>query len=366
MKITIAIPTYNRVRHLECAIGAIRRLKVPDGVHLALAISNIASADGTASFLDRLNIEDIELHILNTRSDAIHSNWYRLSKIIPNDTDYVWLHGDDDIIINDNALLYINEVINDDRSIRSIIVPQAKRLKGTNRRFINTLSNLCCEFGFHEVLGWMSQIITSYDAFTSAMSAHGKKIGDARSGVDLARQRVSAFQHGSEFLNILGNCKAALLDSKIIDEQEQIFKETITRREARTQQNLRDLFFFVPESLEFFHNKYQIQLNPKVFRYVNKSLSDLLANICLDDICNQTNPTLSVLEKLQILKNLHSIMQDCLERDDLAHRISFISSIVSPHVDHELHRRGGGVTLEQAIEIMNESSKPRYLNTIFE
>jgi hypothetical protein len=366
MKITIAIPTYNRVRHLECAIGAIRRLKVPDGVGLALAISNIASVDGTASFLNDLIIEDIELHVVNERSDAIHSNWYRLSKIIPKDTDYVWLHGDDDIIINDNAIFYINDVIKAESPICSIIVPQAKRLKGTNRRFINTLSNLCCEFGFHEVLGWMSQIITTYDAFTSAMSAHGKKIGDARSGVDLARQRVSAFQHGSEFLKILGYSKAALLDSQIIDEQEQIFKETITRREARTQQNLRDLFFFVPESLEFFHNNYQIQLNPIVFRYVNKSLGDLLANICLDDICNQTNPTLSVVEKLQILKNLYLIMQDCPERDDLAYRISFISSIVSPHENFELRQRVGGVTLEKAIKIMNESSKSRYSINIFQ
>jgi hypothetical protein len=366
LKITIAIPTFNRIDHLKCAIDAIQKLNISPKIHLALSISNIASDDGTSDFLKSLSINNLELHISNTKKKEIHSNWYNLTHVIPADTDYVWLHGDDDTIINENALKHIHEIIHSEPTINSIIIPQAKRLKGTNKRYISTLSDLCMKFGFHEMLGWMSQIITTRDTFINAMKGHGEKIGDARSGTDLTRRRVSAFQHSSEFLKLIGNKTAALLDSHIIDEQDQVFSGIRTRQEARAHQNVRDLFFFVPESLDFLHNDLKNPLDVRFFRYVNKSLGDLLVNICLDDICNQRDPTLSVAEKIQILRNLHQIINDCQERRDLGERIEFISSIYLTLSNKPRNPATEAQIYGRAMAKIIESRKPRYSEIIID
>ena len=53
MLLTIAIPTFNRLRQLRRALRAIDQLVIPENVELVIAISNTASGDGTFRYLER-------------------------------------------------------------------------------------------------------------------------------------------------------------------------------------------------------------------------------------------------------------------------------------------------------------------------
>ena len=100
MKIAIAIPTFNRVEHLKKAVQSALEQVQDDGLELYIAISNIASTDGTGRYLDQLNAAHERVIVYNQPQDnRKHPNGYFLAGIIPDDIDWVWLMGDDDYLM---------------------------------------------------------------------------------------------------------------------------------------------------------------------------------------------------------------------------------------------------------------------------
>ena len=100
MKIAIAIPTFNRVEYLKKAVQSALEQVQDDGLELYIAISNIASTDGTGRYLDQLNAAHERVIVYNQPQDnRKHPNGYFLAGIIPDDIDWVWLMGDDDYLM---------------------------------------------------------------------------------------------------------------------------------------------------------------------------------------------------------------------------------------------------------------------------
>jgi len=94
-KITIAIPTFNRVDRLNQLIESIESQYIPKEVDLKVAISNTASQDDTFTYLNLLSKFDSHKYIIQNKIKYV-PNWYNLISIVPADSHYVWLIGDDD------------------------------------------------------------------------------------------------------------------------------------------------------------------------------------------------------------------------------------------------------------------------------
>ena len=85
MLLTIAIPTFNRLRQLRRALRAIDQLVIPENVELVIAISNTASGDGTFRYLERVESRRSDYKVINqSRGRLIMTpNWVVLSYVVP-------------------------------------------------------------------------------------------------------------------------------------------------------------------------------------------------------------------------------------------------------------------------------------------
>ena len=97
IKLGIAIPTYNRLEKLKVLLNSIDNQILSKDLDLSLFISNIASTDGTAEFLEKEVKKRHNLKIYNRPEDqTIKPNIFYLNRIISSDVEWVWFMGDDD------------------------------------------------------------------------------------------------------------------------------------------------------------------------------------------------------------------------------------------------------------------------------
>lgn len=304
-KLTIAIPTYNRLDKLTQAIHHIKELDLPSQWNLCLAISNIASSDGTFDYLNNLRLTNIELVVCNKKNKELNRNLIYLSTIVPKDSDWVWVHGDDDYILNKGAIFILNEAINKYPHVDLLITPQSKRLSGNNLRISESLINLCKRYGFHEMLGWMSQVIMSYDNFTSYMQDYGFKYTYpylTSTNNDLLVNQISAFPHSTSILKHFYVNNSLLIDSHIIDEQVPPEQKKEYSYNSSIEQHLRHRFFYVIN--EFIDIKNILSCCPDIFyRYVDRDFRLLLLDILISDIL-ASDFSILTLQKISILEKL--------------------------------------------------------------
>lgn len=353
MKLTIAIPTFNRLPQLQQAIAAVRALETPPGLQLHLAISNIASRDGTRDYLDALQLPGIGLHIYNTPfwelcfKKDIRSNWVRLAGAVPRDSDWVWLHGDDDVILDTGALRRVVTLAQSSDLPRLLLFPQAKRSTNSGRHYAGPLIELCQAHGFHEMLGWMSQLVMCGPLFFAAMSDFARFAGesldshdpgteatlprreipagdDPQSAEQLTNGRVSAFHHATMVLRHFRDHAAVFVDDRIIDEQPQLPLGQEDRPTRRSAENVRDRFFYLVDDFVEHLSLPPRSLSPRFLRYVNKSLADLMINVLAEDLLIPGDCLLDRKGKLERLHQLRELMADEAQRQELSRRLELI------------------------------------------
>ena len=164
---TIAIPTFNSIKNLKKSINSVLNQNIPSGVNLTIAISNIASHDGTYDYLETLKKKK-KFNIHNSRFDKTDSqslNLYCLGNMIPNNSNWVWLLGDDDQLTHENVIANVcDKIINNfDEDLNLVVACGANRCRQTNEIFKDEIFQLCNKFGYHEMLGWMSSLIMKSD-----------------------------------------------------------------------------------------------------------------------------------------------------------------------------------------------------------
>ncbi|WP_022982831.1 glycosyltransferase family 2 protein [Ideonella sp. B508-1] len=353
MKLTIAIPTFNRLPQLQQAIAAVCALEIPPGLELHLALSNIASRDGTRDYLDALQLPGIALHIYNTPfwemrfKKDIRSNWVRLAGAVPRDSDWVWLHGDDDVILDPRALHRVVALARSAEQPRLLMFPQAKRSTGSGQHYAGQLIDLCQAHGFHEMLGWMSQLVMCGPLFFAAMSDFARFAGeslddhdprteptlprrellageDPQSAERLTDSRVSAFHHATMVLRHFRDQVAVFVDDRIIDEQPQLPPGQEDRPTRRSSENVRDRFFYLVDDFVEHLGLPPRSLSPHFLRYVNKSLADLMTNVLAEDLLVPGDCLLDRQGKLERLHRLRELMADEAQRQELSRRLALI------------------------------------------
>ena len=206
MLLTIAIPTFNRLRQLRRALRAIDQLVIPENVELVIAISNTASGDGTFRYLERVESRRSDYKVINqSRGRLIMTpNWVVLSYVVPRNSDWVWFHGDDDEILDPEALVKIFDLIKkyDSLSPHLVSLTQANRAIGPERAFTGTLFKIADSFGYHEVLGWMSQLFMRGKVYFQMMDDYASSHHNNNSPERLNARHVGNFPHSAALLEM--------------------------------------------------------------------------------------------------------------------------------------------------------------------
>ena len=250
MHLTIAIPTFNRCDYLRKNIEYFDKVQRPDGVKLSLTISNSASEDGTEEFLKCLQEKRDDLYLFNERTDWIGNNYGCLSDTIPADADWVWLMGDDDYIPQSDALVKLCEVLlknqkNDDFGF--VHACQAKRSRRSGKVITKSVLQLCNQFGYTEMLGWISSLVMRRKNLVSALKKTDDRAQLAR-GEPAYENTHSAFFQAGYFFEEIHWMLGAFIDLPLVEPQDEGMTEATRQRWHK--ENMGERYIYIMDDLE--------------------------------------------------------------------------------------------------------------------
>lgn len=283
MLLTFALPTYNRVENLRVAVEAISRMATSGKLETSLAISNIASRDGTSDYLKKLvetnAFGENRLFIFNEPKPETNCNFSYLDRAIPAVSDWVWIHGDDDVIIDPVNCLEVLIPYLYDESLSFIIVPQAKRAQLGLVTYKGSIQSLADEHGLHDVLGWVSQIIVRRSIYKEYAYFHWEKTRLVNTRDDVINYRYSSFPHINFFYEMYAESKAALILGQLIDEQTHLGEINYRNFTQRNELAFREGVFFFCERIAEYLKRSNRKVPVTFFRYVTKNLVFLMMDM---------------------------------------------------------------------------------------
>ena len=250
MHLVIAIPTFNRCEKLKKNLDCFDKQKMPKDVKISVAISNSASKDHTEQFLNKLENERSNFFIFNQQTNWTGGNYGFLEAILPSDADWIWYMGDDDHFPSTNSLLKMCEFLsqNDtDKELVFVHACQARRSHGSGQICRNDVLSLCNQFGYIEMLGWISSIVMRVQPFRNALQKIDKRVQIARNEPQLGNSQ-SAFFHSSFLLEEIHNKKGAFIDFPFVEPQDESMTEDT--RQRWKNENMGERYIYIIDDLE--------------------------------------------------------------------------------------------------------------------
>ncbi|MCX7946514.1 MAG: glycosyltransferase [Hydrogenophilus sp.] len=166
--LAIHIPTYSRRERLEHALKWNLKIIEEEWPEVKIFISDNGSADGTEQFVSELSAYHRNLRYL--RLPENFGSYYNMHHVIQHvDSDYVWLMGDDDLIVP-GTLRKIREVVAEKR-VKVIAVGNCRYPPHTGNVFYGTFFDLCSEFGMPRLVGVIAQGIAAREVLEQ-IAAH--------------------------------------------------------------------------------------------------------------------------------------------------------------------------------------------------
>ena len=246
----IAIPTYNRCKYLKNNIHFFDQQQRPDNVRVSLAISNSASVDETEQYLSELQSSRKDFFLFNEQTGYNRSNYGYLCTAIPDDADWVWFMGDDDYLIDLEAIKKVCEILakyENDEEFAFVHACQARRSRNTGEVVIDSVANLCNRFGYTEILGWFSSIIMKKAPFIRALEKTHER-GQIAQNEPATGISVSAFFQSSYFFEEIYMKKGAFVDSPLVEPQDQ--EMTSATRERWQAENMGERYIYIVDDIE--------------------------------------------------------------------------------------------------------------------
>ena len=313
MRLCIAIPTYNRASQLQIALEAIQKLKVPRGVKLTIALGNVASTDNTYELVKSLSGKK-RFFVNNKLNQPENSNLAMLITKLSNRFDWVWLHGDDDIIIDKDALIKIKKAaeISDEHSL--ILLRNPGVGKEVCGKQFGTLIDIAEKVGLHQLLGWFSQIIIRGNVLLKAFEQYNVAHFGVKGVEHLLAKKISPYLHMFSIFNKLRYNQIYYTNLKLIVEQGSYLEQSIhyaAKRQDRDKSQFRERIFFIAEELSNISpNSNKKGYSQNFFWYVNKSFFDLMLNIMSEDNKQMSEAKLSLNIKVKYLYKLFCKTED--------------------------------------------------------
>ena len=285
-KLTVAIPTRNRLPFLRHTLEHMLSIREPEDLEVTFAVSATSCDDLTPAYLDALSRNEARISVNTRQTRWTRWNYIHLEKVVPSEAEWVWLFGDDDIIIDKHGWDRVSKIISmansNDASL--ICIPQAKRVLEPEAIHADTLINLCYRFGMHEAMGWITSLIMRRDVFVGFIDAMRIRFSRARTDTGLNRSRVTPFFHSLELFKHHRNNVAILCLLKIVDEQIPPTDKKAHTAQSRTNEHLRHrLIYTFTEYLDILRSDARSR-SIQFYRYVNKTFPDLMLNIIAEDL----------------------------------------------------------------------------------
>jgi hypothetical protein len=288
IKLTIAIPSKDRLSYLRNNIFHSLSLPDIDGLDVKFCISAASSTDGSKDFLRSLAKKEPRLIINIKNSKRTRWNWIYLAGIIPHDSEWVWLFGDDDIIVDPTGWGSVLNLLNQANEVGASIVciPQAKRVPEGELIYVDSLINIAGKFGFHDALGWMTSILMRRSVFMQMITEMRIRFKNIYTDTGLLRTRASPFFHSLKLLEQNAESIAILALQKIVDEQISVKEKKRHTLVARQEEHLRERLPFTFTEFKQYIIKSDNTKSLNFYRYVNKTFIDVFINIISEDILN--------------------------------------------------------------------------------
>jgi glycosyltransferase involved in cell wall biosynthesis len=203
--LTIAIPTWNRADHLKRCLQSIFTDEMAEFPVRVFVFDN-ASDDGTAEYLDALKEmypDNFDYRVAPEHLDYAES--FREAFTAP-DTEWVWMMGDDDMIIP-GGIAFVMDVIKSDR-YQFFHVAEKSRCRGTSDIYSGTLLELANTMGLVEVTGFISGNICRSEYLKRGFASP-----------HFGTYAESAFVQSLVLLEVLHDKHSAFIDMPVIDLQ---------------------------------------------------------------------------------------------------------------------------------------------------
>ena len=261
MHVAVAIPTHNRLNHLKRCVDSILSQQHPTEIKLSLVISNNGSEDGTTDYLDALAKTDPRVVIFNEKLEDPYQNFICLANIMPQDVDWVWLMGDDDMLDSKYSISIVCDTIKQHRSpnLHFVHACQSRRVQTSTEQVSGTVRELCETFGLLDMLGWFSSVIVTRQEMVECFLEIGTR--------PFKPDNTSCFSHAFVFFSKLHACEGIFLDVPLVEPQdEEMTPETVRRWQ---DENVPAKMFGTIEELKMLKEKRLIdQTTPyQFFRY---------------------------------------------------------------------------------------------------
>ena len=296
IRFVFAILTFNRINYLKKLVESILKQKTQKNISIEISISNTYSNDETSSYLNTLKKKD-NFHIYNGNEQAQHNvlpylvNCKNLSSVIPENADWVWWIGDDDILENEYSVQTVLDNISKSSDELNFVHACSSRKSSKKKRiFKNSIINLCLEFGYHEMLGWISSIILRKKDIIEMFN----KMNLNTNYLSNHQIKTSAFNHSSAILENNYNKIGLFLDIPLVKEQESY--QTGETSKNWIKANVMTRYFNVIDDLYKMRKLFPKKKFPRIFfRYNHCHFWDHLAHLIIiklelqAEICEKTN-----------------------------------------------------------------------------
>lgn len=268
MRLVFNIPTWNRPKELEVCVQSIAT-QVRDA-RTAIIICQDMDADAepneTTATIQRLQAEYAFIkHVIHKPRTDYAANFK--ASWLAAEGDWTWTFGDDDIL-RPKALDFMLEkieYIHEKNGAVFMHVTEKKRSGGSNGVYTGTLLDLCNQFGWIEMTGFITGNIVATQPLRDAtkLPAHVQRA-----------YAKTAFWQSCALLHSFGRQQAALLDIPLIDSQHQ--EQTEATLATWAEGRIGERYFYVADAIEVMFDEGVLheRLAPTFFRYVNYHLWD--------------------------------------------------------------------------------------------
>ncbi len=317
LRIAIAIPTYNRVDKLKFAFSKIEEQIVDQDIEVICVICNTASTDGTNDYLKTLTSSKVSLVIHSTLENSIFINWAKCFETVPKDIDWVWLHGDDDFLFENQSVNKICQLIKSKtkefNDLSFIHACQARRSQNSKQVLYGSLFDLCNTFGYHELLGWMSSLIIRSDVFFNSFAPAYKDFYQIKNADDLLEKKISAYFQSFLIFKSCYNRTALFVDIPLVEPQDE--EQTIESMQRWQVTHEGERYFFVVDDFLKMKDEGILKKGVKAvfFRYITYSLFDRYTSYLIGKVINDGSLSSRDKEHLLRMRNLTTLLSEPAE-----------------------------------------------------
>lgn len=269
--LTFVIPTHNRPLELRRAVLSIAEQIVADGIEAKILILDNGSDEETDIAIGRLKSEYPCIRSERFEDNQDYSLAFYRMMLAASESEWVWTFGDDDYLMN-GALKFMVEQLERLSDADFIHVAEVSRVSGSSGCYRGTLLDLCNQFGWIEMTGFITgNIIRGWLLAESALTSRWTSYAE------------TAFVHSCALLETLHAHQAVFLDLPIVNTQAKEQTQECIR--SWLSQNIPTRYLYTSDAVAamFSSGILKDKLSNKFFRYLDYHLWDRFLISALND-----------------------------------------------------------------------------------